>query len=82
MTAMTLADAGRRFSQVAGALAASPDAGAMRTGFAQLLDDDAAGELIARADSELLDSLPGKNASEVRWGGANRLGRAPSGTVS
>lgn len=51
-------DAGRcapALQPVAGALAASPDAGAMRTGFAQLLDDDGAGELIARADSELLD---------------------------
>lgn len=55
MSRMTLADARQRFSQVAGALAASPDAGAIRTGFAALTDDDHADELIARADSELLD---------------------------
>lgn len=55
MSSMTLADARQRFSQVAGALAASPDAGAIRTGFAAFTDDDRADELIARADSELLD---------------------------
>lgn len=55
MSSMTLADARQRFSQVAGALAASPDAGAIRVGFAALTDEDRADELIARADSELLD---------------------------
>ena len=59
MPTMTLADARQRFSQVAGALAASPDAGGIRTGFAQsLADDDGADALIARADSDLLSSRP------------------------
>lgn len=60
---MTLADAHERFSQVADALAASPDGGALRTGFAELLsgDDDAA-DLIARADDDLLEGRRDRTA--------------------
>lgn len=70
MTAVTLPDARQRFRQVAGTLAASPDAGAIRTGFAELRsDDDGADELIARADGELLDNRldrkPGRSGRVV-----------------
>jgi diguanylate cyclase (GGDEF)-like protein len=59
MSNMTLSDARTRFSAVAAALAAAPAGGAMRTGFAELLEDDAgAAELIARADRELVGGRP------------------------
>jgi len=67
MTDITLADMRHRFSQVAGALAASPDTGAIRTGFAELRsDDDSADELIARADGELLDNRPDRKPGRSR----------------
>jgi len=44
-----------RFSDVTAILTASQDAGAIRTGFAQLTPDDPAADVIARADNELLD---------------------------
>jgi hypothetical protein len=56
MSNMTLPDARRRFSAIAGALAASSEAGALRTGFAELTGDETATELIARADSQLIHS--------------------------
>ena len=56
MSSMTLLDAHRRFSAIAAALAAAPDAAAISTGFAELSPDEPATELIARADSDLLDS--------------------------
>jgi diguanylate cyclase (GGDEF)-like protein len=56
MSNMTLVDARRRLSQVAAALAASPGAGAIRTGFAELKPDESAPDLVARADSELVGS--------------------------
>ena len=75
MAAMTLADARERFSQVAGSLGSSPHAGSIRTGFAELLrDDDGADELIARADSELLDRRPERNPSRARLTGDPRAG--------
>ena len=55
MSSMTLPDARKRFSDVTALLAASPDAGAIRTGFAQLTPDETAANLIARADNELLN---------------------------
>ena len=68
MTAVSLADVRQRFSQIAGALAASPDAGAIRTGLAELRSDDvSAAELIARADSELLDNRPDREPSRSRF---------------
>ncbi|MBA3747497.1 MAG: hypothetical protein H0W96_08415 [Solirubrobacterales bacterium] len=51
-----LNDARERLNQVASELATSRDAAAIRTGFAELrAHDDSVDELIARADSELLD---------------------------
>jgi len=55
MSNTSLPDARRRLDQVAGALSASPGGGAIRVGFAQLAPDESATQLIARADSELLD---------------------------
>ncbi len=55
MPNMTLPDARQRLSQVAAALAASPEAGAIRTGFAELTAEGSAAEMIARADRELTD---------------------------
>lgn len=54
MSNMSLSDARKRFSEVDDALARSPDAGAIRVGFAQLTADEVATDLIARADKELL----------------------------
>jgi diguanylate cyclase (GGDEF)-like protein len=56
MSNMTLPDARGRFSAIAGALAASSEAGALRTGFAELTGDETAAELVTRADSQLIDS--------------------------
>jgi diguanylate cyclase (GGDEF)-like protein len=55
MPNMTLSDAQERFDTVAGALAASSEPGAIRCGFARLMPDDTAAQLIARADGHLLD---------------------------
>lgn len=52
---VSLDDVRARLGDVAGSLAESPGAGAIRTGFAQLDGDESATELIARADNELLD---------------------------
>jgi len=46
----------QRFGAIAGALAATSEAGALRTGFAELTADETAAELIARADSQLIHS--------------------------
>ena len=56
MSNMTLGDARERFSEVAAALASSSRPGAIRAGFAELRRDETAGELIARADGQLVDS--------------------------
>ena len=56
MSNMTLPDARQRFSAIASALAAAPDAAAIRTGFAALSPEEPAAELIARADSDLITS--------------------------
>ncbi len=56
MSNITLLDARRRFHDVAATLTASPEAGAIRCGLAQLTTHETAAELIARADSELIDS--------------------------
>ncbi|MEO8968963.1 MAG: diguanylate cyclase [Solirubrobacteraceae bacterium] len=55
MSRITPADARQRFSDVTVLLSASPDAGAIRAGFAELAPEDAVTDLIARADNELLD---------------------------
>ena len=56
MSNMTLPDARQRFSAIAGALAATSEAGALRPGFAELTGDETAAELIARADSQMIHS--------------------------
>lgn len=56
MSDMTLLDARERFSQVAAALAGAPDGAAITAGFAELAPDETATQLIARADSELIDN--------------------------
>ncbi len=43
-----------RFGEIGRALAGKPGARGIRTGFATLRDQDGAGELIARADSEMI----------------------------
>jgi diguanylate cyclase (GGDEF)-like protein len=63
MSNMTLADARQRFAALATALAASPAPGAIRAGFAEFVPDQLATELIARADSELVDN---RRASKAR----------------
>jgi diguanylate cyclase (GGDEF)-like protein len=60
MSNMTLPDARRRFRAITAALAAAPIARGIRTGFAALARDDTGTELIARADSELLDDGRGR----------------------
>lgn len=55
MSNMTIPDARQRFSAISIALAATPEAGALRTGFAELTGNETATELIARADTQLID---------------------------
>ena len=55
MSNVTLLDARRRFDDIAVTLTASPEAGAIRSGLAQLAAHETVTELIARADSELID---------------------------
>ena len=59
MSSMTIPAARERFSVIASALAATSEAGALRTGFAELTADESATELIARASSELISSRHG-----------------------
>jgi len=61
MSGMTLREARRRFGLVAGALAAAPGVGAIRTGLAQLTGPETATQLVARADAELLGSAHGNH---------------------
>jgi diguanylate cyclase (GGDEF)-like protein len=51
---ITLSDTRRRFSAINNALAETPGPGAIRSGFAELLPDETAEHLIARADDELV----------------------------
>ncbi len=62
MSDMTRADARQRFNAIGSALAATSEAGALRTGFAELSGEDTATEVIARADSELNDTRRDANA--------------------
>jgi len=55
MSDMALSDARERFGDVAVALASGSQAGAIRTGFAELRRDETVGELLARADGQLVD---------------------------
>jgi diguanylate cyclase (GGDEF)-like protein len=54
MSDMTMPEARQRFGDVAATLAAAPDPGAVRTGFAAFTPLESAADLIARADSELV----------------------------
>jgi diguanylate cyclase (GGDEF)-like protein len=56
MSNASLSNARQRFAAIAAVLAAAPEPGAIRTGFAELTADETARELIARADSQLIDS--------------------------
>jgi len=56
MTDMTLSDARERFSTIAGAVAASREAGALRAGFAELGPIETAAELVGRARGKLVGS--------------------------
>lgn len=56
MPSMTLLQARQRFDAIAAALALGPDAGTIRTGFAELVPGESAAELIARADGQVIDS--------------------------
>jgi diguanylate cyclase (GGDEF)-like protein len=56
MSRMTMDEARSRFSDIAGALASTPQRGSIRTGFAELAPDETATEVIARADKELLNA--------------------------
>jgi diguanylate cyclase (GGDEF)-like protein len=55
MSDLSLLDARERLDDVAAALSAEPQAGAIRTGLAQLAGHETASELVARADRELID---------------------------
>lgn len=54
MTGVALAEAQRRFEQIAGELADAPGAASIRTGCAELRRDETTVELIARADRQML----------------------------
>jgi hypothetical protein len=66
MSDATLPHARHRFGAVAAALAAMPEPVAIRTGFAELTADETARELIARADSQLIDSHRADQTPEPR----------------
>jgi len=53
---LALPEARKRFSAIAAAIADGPSSGGISTGFAELRPDESAAELIARADSDLLDN--------------------------
>jgi diguanylate cyclase (GGDEF)-like protein len=55
MSNITLLDARQRFNDVAATLTAAAEAGAIRSGLAQLTTHETAAQLTARADSELID---------------------------
>jgi diguanylate cyclase (GGDEF)-like protein len=72
MSNVTFADARARFRLIAAAITPSPtDDGAIRTGFAALRpDDDGAGALMARADTELIAAGPSSRHARTRRNGA------------
>jgi diguanylate cyclase (GGDEF)-like protein len=72
MSNVTLADARARFRLIATAITPKPTHdGAIRTGIAELRpDDDGAGALIARADSELVAARPSSRQARRRRSGA------------
>jgi diguanylate cyclase (GGDEF)-like protein len=60
MSHMTLADAKRRFGKLAVGLASAPGVGEIRSGFAELLGNETAAQLIARADNQLTAGRNGR----------------------
>lgn len=56
MSDITVTDARTRFREIADALIKSPSAARIRVGFADLLSDESATDLIARADTELVSA--------------------------
>lgn len=77
MSNMTLADARQRFSALAVALADAPGAGSIRSGFAELAPDQVATELIARADSELMEVRRATRQGRSQLGDETRCQQAP-----
>jgi diguanylate cyclase (GGDEF)-like protein len=75
MSNMTLPDARQRFSAIAVALAAAPDAAAIRTGFAALSPEEPAAALIARADSDLIGSRSANGRSRPQRAGDTSANR-------
>lgn len=74
MTNVSPADARSRFRMIGAAIAEPTDAGAIRTGFAELrTSDDSAADLIARADSELITA----GSQRSRQARAPRTGACP-----
>lgn len=55
LSSTTLVEARERFSEISAALASSPQHTTIRVGFTELAPDDTIGDLIARADRELLE---------------------------
>jgi hypothetical protein len=58
MSNMNLSVARERFGEIAAELGATPNTGAIRIGFAQLVADETLAELIGRPDATRIDSLP------------------------
>jgi diguanylate cyclase (GGDEF)-like protein len=56
MSGITVADARTRFREISAALTKSPSATRIRVGFADLVSEDSATDLIARADTELVSA--------------------------
>jgi len=65
MSRITLAHVRQRFDAIATSLAAGPDGGAISTGFAELKPDEAATELITRADRELIGNRRARRHSRA-----------------
>jgi diguanylate cyclase (GGDEF)-like protein len=66
MSGASLPDAHRRFRRVAATLAGGEDAAEITAGFAELQPDEAAAELVARADRDMIDhrrTVPGTRAN-------------------
>jgi anti-sigma regulatory factor (Ser/Thr protein kinase) len=92
MSDRTRAEARRRFGDVAASLAAAADPGAIRAGFADLGPGEDVTELLARADTELLDGrrrehpstrlVAAPQTAAPRDGDGHRPGNAMSLTIS
>ena len=63
MTDTTLSDVRERFDVIASDLASASDAGAIRTGFAELAPEETLEALVARAQSQLIEGRSGSTRS-------------------